>query len=361
MFCDERPLGQYFHAHHDGQSAILKMRGHAQFATPVGRALFGMINRVLLFRDIVLGQRPTLGIVDWPMTIYPSLQVDQGTRLTVRIVDVCGRVQEAGDIPFERRQGAWVENLRCLVTDALDADRDLQQHFQDAPAKWQCRSLFVREDQSSLFTFPPASTAKYPFELGPLTMFSTPPFSAFFTSGAGLHGYKGPSNDQSPAPWYPSRIDLYANLGIAVQWNTLRCVRIFLLRTMLDLLVLSQQHGISPFPALPTYGGLHASMVATVFDICASVPFVLGDINVSAILLAADARHNDDWAPTGERMKPYTAMTFLWALFHSCRVTKLEPAMREWISKAMERMSTTGRFRIGLSLSQQFAKSASIH
>ena len=99
MFCNERPLGHYFHAHLIGQSAILKMRGPAQFATPIGRLLFGMTNRVLLFRDLVLRQRPTLGIVDWPMTVYPIPQVDQGTRLTVRIVDICGRARE------DRRRG----------------------------------------------------------------------------------------------------------------------------------------------------------------------------------------------------------------------------------------------------------------
>ena len=358
MFCNERPLGHYFHAHLIGQSAILKMRGPAQFATPIGRLLFGMTNRVLLFRDLVLRQRPTLGIVDWPMTVYPIPQVDQGTRLTVRIVDICGRAREAGDVPLKRRQEAWVESLKCLATDALDADRDLQHHFQEAPAKWQCRSLLVRGDQYSLFTSPPTSTFKYLFDPESLTPFSAPPLPTLFTPEPGLHGNNKPNNDHPQTPWYPPRIDLYANLGIAVQWNTLRCIRLFLLRTMLDLIILSQQHAISPCPPSPP-PDLHACMIATATDICASVPFILGDIDVAAVLLTAGARPNDDWALPGERMKPYTAMTFLWTLFHSCRVAMLEPAMRDWISEVMERMSIKGHFKIGFSLSQQVARSAS--
>lgn len=79
----ERPLSETFHAYHQGQSAILRMRVAKQNSSRWGKNLFAMTNTVLIWRDMASLSRPTLGLTDWPPATYPSALAEASARFSV--------------------------------------------------------------------------------------------------------------------------------------------------------------------------------------------------------------------------------------------------------------------------------------
>lgn len=84
----KQPLGELFHAHFGGQAAHLRLRGSSQFASPVGRSILDITNRMLLWKDLAEPGWPNLAPADWPDGVYSSWLGDVSARLSARVAEV---------------------------------------------------------------------------------------------------------------------------------------------------------------------------------------------------------------------------------------------------------------------------------
>ncbi|MCJ1250705.1 hypothetical protein MMC30_007933 [Trapelia coarctata] len=333
----EQPLGEMFYAHFGGQAAVLRMRGSSQFASPVGRSIFAITNRVLLWKDLAERRRPTLALADWPIDVYSSWLGDISARLSARVADMCGHARELGEVPLAERDKAWAESLRMASGIAIDVDRDVQRSFDDAPENWRWRSLSTRS------SIPPLSTSSRP---------SSDPGSSNLVSWSGPSrrvvslgdGAESDGDHEQPLS-YPVRIDVYPTLAVATLWNSIRCTRLHLLQTFVEISFLLKQCLISPPPAFPSPAALRAIVSSTVTDISASVPFLLGDIDALGTLRSGKAT-------AGARGKLSDSIALLWALHKVCRVPGLELGLKAWIVRVLERIGTVGEMRQALNLSR---------
>ena len=298
--------------HRLGLSTILKLRGPDQFRTPFGRDVFVAINRILLWKDLQEQRRPTLGLIDWPVALHSNPAVESSARLAVRVVDVCGRAREAAEVALADRDLEWMQSLGLLIQDALDVDQEVQQQLDSPPKNWRWWSLPV------------------PWATRPASSNSSS------SSEPGENG-----DTQHSSAMYPSRIDIYPNLTIATHWNTVRGNRLPIFRTFRNLSLLTQQHPLFGFPTLPSVADLTNSLNATVADICASVPFLVGDVDASGRL-----------SDTGARIQGGHVLALIWALHMMCGIDGLEPGLKAWMLGVLARMGTAGAFKQGLVLSR---------
>ena len=324
------------------------MRGGAQFSTPVGRSLFATTNRVLWWRDLAVADRdePTYGLADWPDEVYSSWLGDTSARLSVRVAKVGRRVRDLAAVAIDERDETWEESLRLVGRDTLNTDLDIQQSYDNAPEEWRWRSLPPMEPSGPCASTSASGSAYQPSD----------PESSDSSSSSHFFRVALPSTDlqlddiyQNQAPSYPLRIDTYASPFVASLWNSIRCVRLHLLVTMRKLLVLNQQHPISPRLPLPTPAAMRAIAYSTVNDICASVPLLLGDIDTNGNLCSVKT--------AGNRGKLCNRVTLMWSLHKMCRVPGLDPGLKKWIVKILERIGTVGEMRQALNLSKMHAES----
>ncbi|MCJ1388911.1 hypothetical protein MMC18_001762 [Xylographa bjoerkii] len=298
--------------HRQGLSTILKLRGPSQFRRPLGRSLFIGINKILLWRDLKEGRRPTLAITDWPDGVYSNPAIEFSARLAVRVVDVCGRTREAAEVAHADRDGEWMQSLGALIQDTLDVNQDVQDHLDKQPENLHWWSLPLP------WASAPASNSS----------------SSASDSGDSDHGPPSLSR-------YPSRIDIYPTLTVASHWNTVRGTRLPLFRVFRSLSSLTQQHPFFTFPTLPSSANLHVALTTTINDICASVPFLLGDVNASGTLSDISAR-----------MQGGHIVVLMWGLHMLCGIDGLEPGLKAWMIKVLERMGTAGGVKQALILSR---------
>ncbi|MCJ1432341.1 hypothetical protein MMC27_001697 [Xylographa pallens] len=301
-----------FTLHRLGLSTILKLRGPDQFQSSFGRDVFVAINKILLWRDLQDQRRPTLGLADWPVGLYSNPAMEFSARLAVRAVDLCGRTREAAEVAHADRDVEWLQNLGILIQDALDIDQEVQQHLDNPPKNWHWWSL-------------------------PVPWTGT---TASNTSSSSSES--GESDDgQHSSPMYPSRIDIYPSLTIATHWNTVRGNRLPIFRTFRTLSLLTRQHPLVAFPALPSLADLHKSLDTIITDICASVPFLVGDFDASGAL-----------SDTSARIQGGHVLSLIWALHMLCGIDGLEPGLKAWMLKVLARMGTAGGVKQGLVLSK---------
>ncbi len=320
------------------------MRGPAQFASSVGRNLFATTNRMLILRDLADRNRPTLGLADWPVSVYACWLGDISARLSVRVADVCGRVIDLMDVAVGDRDEAWAESLRVVIYDALDADRDVQRNIDDAPKDLRWWSLPSRSPSPCVSTsaFIPARPSSDPRFLYSACA-SLFPRAVEPSNGAAI------DEDQQQTPLYPLRIDTYPTMAVASLWNSVRCVRLHLFRTLYELFSCLQQHPVLPSHTLPTPAVVRANVLTTVNDICASVPYLLGDIDTNGALRSFRST-------AGDRGKLSNNIALLWSLHKVCRVPNLEPGLKAWIIRVLERIGTVGEMRQALNLSRMHSK-----
>ena len=235
-------------------------------------------------------------------------------RLAVRVVDVCGRTREAAEVAYAHRDVEWMQSLGILIQDVLDIDQEVQQQLDNPPKDWCWRSLPIPSANTSASTNSSSSSGSSEIDDG---------------------------QRQYSLDTYPSRIDLYPNLTVATHWNTVRGNRLPIFRTFRTLSLLAQQHPFFAFPTLPSIAALHSSLNDTIADICASVPFLVGDVNASGAL-----------SDTGTRIKGGHVLALIWALHMMCGIDGLEPGLRAWMLKILARMGTAGGVKQGLVLSQ---------
>ncbi|MCJ1380885.1 hypothetical protein MMC17_003994 [Xylographa soralifera] len=234
-------------------------------------------------------------------------------RLAVRVVDVCGRTREAADVAHADRDMGWMQRLGILIQDALDVDQEVQQHLDNPPKGWRWWSLPVP------FAKPPASN----------------------TSSSSSESGESDDGQHSSSLMHPSRIDIYPTLTVATHWNTVRGNRLPIFRTFRNLSLLTQQHPLFAFPALPSLADLRNSLNATTTDICASVPFLVGEVDASGAL-----------SDTGARPQGGHVLALIWGLHMLCGVDGLEPGLKAWMLKVLARMGTAGGIKQGLVLSR---------
>jgi hypothetical protein len=339
MIAGGQPLSNLFHAHVRGQSAVIHMRGSDQTSFTVGRSIFANTNRVLTWRDIVDRTRPYRGVTDWPASMYASPLAETSARLATEIADVCGRIREALEAKPGERDDAWTHNLEAIIRDALNTDRDVQRCFDAVPGNWRPWSLSMHFPIPS--AGPPVSHSQDPSHRD-----SSIANLSLVDPQAMRHVEGKADNDQKQSTSYPSRIDVYPTRPVATLWNSLRCTRILLLLAVLDLFVFLEQHNIASSQSLPTPEFLHTTISTTVEDVCASVPFQLGDVDESGKLCPTNS----------QKLKSSNAIVLLWTLHRLCNIPGLQPGLRAWIVKVFELIGTTGGMRQGLVLSRLHAK-----
>ncbi|MCJ1418353.1 hypothetical protein MMC32_004700 [Xylographa parallela] len=301
-----------FTLHRLGLSTIIKLRGPDQFRSSFGRDVFVAINKILLWRDLQDQRRPTLGLNDWPAGLYSNPAMEFSARLAVRVVDLCGRTREAAEVAPADTDVEWLQNLETLIQDALDIDQEVQHHLDNPPKNWHWWSLPV-------------------------------PWRGTAASNTSSSSSESDESDdgQHSAPMYPSHIDIYPSLTIATHWNTVRGNRLPIIRTFRTLSLLTRQHPLIAFPALPSLTDLQTSLNTTIADICASVPFLVGDFDASGAL-----------SDTGARIQGGHVLSLIWALHMLCGINGLEPGLKAWMLKVLARMGTAGGVKQGLVLSK---------
>lgn len=321
------------------------MRGSAQFSSPVGRSLFATTNRVLLWRDLADQKRPTLGVADWPHGVYASWLGDISARLSGRIADVCGRARELKEVAIGTRDEVWVESLREVIREVLDTDQEVQRNIDDAPADWRWQSLPTRSPSPCVSTSASSSAHQ-----SSDTESSNSACASLFPRVVEPSDDAEILEDQKQTSPYPLRIGTYPTKAVATLWNTVRCARLHLFHTLYELFLLLQWHPIWPPPSLPTPAVVRGIVLATVNDICASVPYLLGDIDTNGNLRCFSSI-------AGDRGKLSNSIVLLWSLHKVCRVPNLEPGLKAWVVKILKRIGTVGEMRQALNLSRMHSTS----
>ena len=319
------------------------MRGRAQFDSHVGRSLFATTNRMLWWIDLAVADQkePIHGIPDWPDGVYASWLADFSARLSVRVAQLGRRVSDLIDVVADERDDTWKESLKLVIHDTVDTDHGLQCSYDNAPEEWRWWSLAPSEQLN-----PSTSTSDFNFTYRrPDPNLSDSSSSSDSFSAASCNpGFYTNGRYQDQPPSYPRRIDVYTTPFVATLWNSIRCIRLHLLAIMKDLFVLLQQYPISQPPPLPSPAAMRATVNTTVDDVCASVPLLLGDIDTDGILRSVKT--------AGNRGKLCNSITLMWSLHKICRVPGLDPRLKEWIVKMLERIGTVGELRQTLNLSK---------
>ncbi|MCJ1225005.1 hypothetical protein MMC12_001652 [Toensbergia leucococca] len=319
----EQPLSEVFHAHHRGQAAILRMRHEEHHESRWSKHLFAHTNRGLIWRDIADRHRPYLGMTDWAPSTYASLLAEASARLSVRAADVRGQTCDALKVPLRQRDEKWYQNLRKIAIAAVELEIDMQKSIDLVPKSWRPWSLPIHSPPT-----PPAVC----LQLDPKDALQ-------------------PQDNMAPFS-NPSRIDLYLSQPIANLWNFVRLARLHLLRALLDLGKLNAEDPVLEprLDSMPSLEHVLQVQCSDVEDICASVPFLLGDVDEAGSLCAGKEH----------KPRPSDALGLIWVLVKLCYVPGLHPAVRAWICDIFHRLGSAGGLKIGLRLSKVYTKPPTI-
>ncbi|MCJ1282679.1 hypothetical protein MMC26_002004 [Xylographa opegraphella] len=306
--------GEPFTLHRLGMSTILKLRGPDQFRTRFGRDVFVTINRFLLWKDLQEGRRPTLGLADWPVGLHSNPTVESSARIAVRVADVCGRTREAAEVAHSDRDSGWMQRLEILIQDALDLNQEVQEQLDNPPKDWRWWSL---------------------------------PVLCRKASASNKDSKSNDSDDgQSSSATIPSRIDIYPSPTIATHWNTVRGNHLAIFSAFRTLSFLTRQCPSFVSPALPSLADLHKMLNATITDICASIVFLVGDVDASGTL-----------SDTGTRIQGGHVLALIWVLHLMCGSDGLKPGLKAWMLKVLARLGTAGGVRQALDLRRLHSES----
>jgi hypothetical protein len=330
IIAGQRPLTELFHAHYFGQSTILHIQKHRVAKC---NTLFGFTNRQLMWRDLAARTRPYLCVSDWPTSTYSSSLGERSARLTLRIVELCGRCREITEIRLDDNSSQLRETFMVLATDAAQLHNDLQEYFDSASAEWRPWSL--------PHTFPG------PSPLDPNSSVRSMSNLVSTISGWGLPGgshLKSRPTSDTVTPSCPSRIDIYPTRQVSYLWNALRCAWLHLCRSLIDLQLFAADHGLVDVACsvdLPSVEESYTALAELIEDICASVPYFLGDVDQNGDLSTADESRQ-------------TGFWLMWLLHRICAIPGLDPGLRAWIVTLFERIGNRGLKR-GLFLAKLHA------
>ena len=401
MIVGELPLTTLFHAHVHGQATILRMRGRRLVHSPWSRSLVGQINRGLIWRDLSAGLKPTFNVTGWPSDLYASPLACGTARWSHRASVVCAQVIEvlkeahgranakktskiviSGNnseaSPDHESHETLHVNLAAAIMATVALDSELERFLTEVSEPYKPFSLPVRFE-----TPPPVCTDAWQLlgnRAGDPSATNTPstPLEEAFPQPIGprrplivkssdhAHNVAGNhdgdnSSSTSYHAMYPRRIDVYPSPTIAALILPMFNVRIYLLRSMIDLALLhaDMTQQARPEQQLPTFvdqcfatfpspAQLHARLSTMIEDICAGIPYILGDVDEAGNM----GRKNNG-------KLGFTSVTaVVWSLSHIYRMSNIDPGLRQWILSIFDRVGTSGGIRKGLVLSQVYRQKA---
>lgn len=300
-----------FHAHSAGQSAIL----HTQKDRPAqGNSLFGVTNRMLMWHDLANGNRPRLSVSEWPTSTYCSELGEVSARLTLRIVQTAGRIRDLRTTSNNTLQDKWLHEFNLAAVDAKRLHEDIYDFVDSATDEWRPWTLTHQPRGMALIDHTITSRGLATWAVAEPAGVSTRLQSHSNTSGI------------TPVP--PPRIDIYPSSFTANLWGSFYCAWLHLLRAMVDLTILAADHDL-PYPEIPAISELYESLNGVLLDICAAVPYLLGDVDQNGSIQHGHC--------------PYTAsMWVLWLLHRVCVIPGLDPGLRAWIITIFTRIGAHG-------------------
>ncbi|KAL8829784.1 MAG: hypothetical protein Q9191_001811 [Dirinaria sp. TL-2023a] len=259
-------------SHHAGQRELIRLRGPAQFKSPRGRSLYRLIHIIQQFQELYCRRQPVSKPDAAFTTFYP---MPHAAKLAELLSEV-SKLKRGVTGPTERGKheihpGKWDK-------DAMTLDQRMQSWSDRAP-------------EASLFRSIPSEDSRLRQENGCVVE-------------------------------YPERIWIFNSIQMACARNAFTCGRIHLLQAMLDYRA-RLATGASILSALPSETNLRQRLQELVGDICATAPFLLGEVNIQGAL-NIDARR-----------KAVGAYLLLWPLHVAATVADLPAALETWIVDRM--------------------------
>lgn len=324
----------------------MRLRAKDRTFSEIDSSVKAHTNRWLLWRDLGGRTRPTFGLSDWPIGTYRSWLDELSARLTVRTVDLCGRVRELQEHASDYGQWAFDEQLVSCISTALRLDQSFEQIYASGPQEW----LPVPAETPGSQPF--ALQDHVPPEL--LSNLESPVRRIWKQEDVGeRYDYDFSLKTIEQEPYLP-RFDTYPSRPVAVLWNFMRCNRLHLLRVMIDLHLMSNKRTDLGDCNLPTIDDLRCKLSETIHDICASMPCLVGSF--CAGLSSSSSRPLT--SATSECCS-VSAVAALWILHRVCDVPVLSPAVKAWVLDVFDRVGTVGNIRQGTNLKKLYSRNYS--
>ncbi|MCJ1372511.1 hypothetical protein MMC20_003736 [Loxospora ochrophaea] len=306
-------------SHHAGRISLLQLRGLEQFQTPRGQSLFLAACTSLQNYYLVWRERPPPDIERWIEQLHVDsfIHYYRSTQYTHKVILACAKAQEILE-DRNLNSSALQERLLQVTQELVALDQDY-------------RGLI--SSLSEDYTYDTVSASKFSFR-----------------------------EPAELSPGAPKDIHIYKDVYIAAAWNHKRRTRICLLETVLDCLnhlkispraethlsVPELHFPTSPDapridfqpPDIPSSTTVRQMILSLAEDVCASVPFCLGDIDADGRL---SSRGSSGMALGG--------FLILFPLWIAGRAEMLEPEQKAWIKDRFQQISKT----MGISQAQVIA------
>jgi len=221
----------------------------------------------------------------------------KSAKRNLRAVRLCAQAQVLFD-DSERTEG-WILGLFQVCKQAIVLDLEYQEWSDSTVGPWSCRKLST---SFNMDTLPPMASRNYPCHF-------------------------------------------YYDIWVAYVWNNHRSFRIHVHEVLLHCITLLRSHPSSvalPIDLEATCVQSRATISDLVHDICASIPFCLGDINSAGVPAKT------------ERRIPLRGYLLLWPLYVATVSSDTGSAVDVWIREKLGYISNV----MGIRRAQTFADQA---
>ena len=253
-------------SHGKGQMELIRLRGLEQFSTSRGRNLYRLIHFRQRVQDLAFRREPTNPLNAASEAFNPAAHA-------AKLAGIVSRVKELQSlVPPVSEPGLQHSGWDLL---ALDLQQEMQRWSDASPE--------------------------------PFRYWSLPPCESL------------PFSDLDATSIYPKGIFVFKSVQTATVWNVFWCGQIVLLQTMLEYRygLSAEEYDRSP---LPSRYGIYQSLQDAVDNVCATVPFLLGEIDSKGAL------------NTQSQGKAIGGYNQVWSLHVAGSVNCLSPAREAWIS-----------------------------
>jgi hypothetical protein len=323
-----------------GQAAALRLRAKRRTLSDVDSSIASHTNRWLMWRDLAHRVRPSYSLSDWPPGMYRSWLDERAAQFTVQVADVCGRIQE-----MQERASAYGtvdsdEEFESCVSTALSLEQSFEQTFASAPADWLPVKGCAQSRSALQDRIPPHILANRECPIINWKVGKQDNIGKRYSFG----------EDYNDGPFYP-RVDTYPSQQVGFIWSFMRAARLHLLRAMIDLCLIAEQRENPSSCNLPSFGDIRTRISDTIHDICAALPYLLGDFYAGMPGTSPSPHlYTSDMSPSG------SAAIVMWLLHKVLAVPGVSSAIRAWALKVFERLGTVGNIRHGLNLKRLYSQ-----
>lgn len=225
-----------FETHGPGQIELLRLRGAEEFGTSRGRNLYHLIYSRQRLQDLNQRRGPKNIFNANFDKFHPGPHAMKLARILAKVTELYSAIPCVSN---ERSDcSGW--NIR-----ALDLEQEVHRWIDDSPEMLHYWSIFP--------------------------------------------SYPSISTDTSTSHLYPKNMFIFKNIRVATGWNVFWCARIYLLHSTLEY-----RNGLtlqgSQDSVLPSQSAICQSLQDTVDNICATVPFLLGEVDSDGTLSAESRR-----------------------------------------------------------------------